>query len=65
MSDEIRLDCPKCGYQTVDIRYFRFRDTREERLSCHCERCRYRWNQPVLEEGKPDGDEGHNEPDIN
>lgn len=44
-----QFTCPKCGSEQVELRYFRFRDTKQEQLSCHCERCRYRWNQSVVE----------------
>jgi DNA-directed RNA polymerase subunit M/transcription elongation factor TFIIS len=45
-----QFTCPKCGSEAIELRYFRYADTREERLSCQCDRCRYRWNQPVIEE---------------
>lgn len=41
--------CPKCLNDKIEIRYFRFKGSDEEQLSCCCSRCRYRWNQPIAE----------------
>lgn len=44
-----QFTCPKCGSDKVVMRYFRYADTKQEQLSCRCERCSYLWNQPVIE----------------